>query len=271
MPLISIITACYNHGIYLDEAFESVQLDKYKDIFEHIIVNDGSTDAFTLQKLNDLEQKGVKVIHQLNCGLAKARNAGIAIAEGKYILPLDSDNKIIPEVFLKALEMLEADERVSAVYTDAWYFGSRKNLWKIGELDIDVLLNRNYIDACALLRTKDIEEVGLYDSSMPYMGNEDWELWVNLLSKKKNILYLQEPGFYYRIIENSMSFQYTIPGYVKNKAYIFKKHADFVSNRFFYLLQKKEWVELNFSTLQNKLSNNRLHSILKILFGRKFY
>lgn len=271
MPLISIITACFNHGIYLDDAFNSIELDKNAHLFEHIIVNDGSTDAFTLAKLDELEAKGSIVIHQQNKGLAAARNRGIEMAAGKYILPLDSDNKIIPDVFIKAAELMEEQQHIAAVYTDAIYFGEKNEPWKTGAFDPLKLLNGNYIDACALLRKETVIAAGGYDGAMPFMGNEDWELWINLLSRKETIYYLEVPGFYYRVSPVSMMTEHTMPGQMENRNYVFKKHSQFVIDSYNELMYQSITWQRKLNDLKELLNKKRFFSAAKILFGRKFY
>ena len=177
MPLISIITACYNQGFLLEDAIKSIELEKYKNIFEHIIINDGSTDEETLEKLKFFEKNGSIVFNQKNQGLGAARNKGISIASGKYILPLDCDNMIDSKVFIEAALIMEKNNSINVVYTDAEYFGDKKGLWKVGKYSIPKLLFCNYIDACALMRKKIFDESGKYDIRMPAMGHEDWELW----------------------------------------------------------------------------------------------
>ena len=271
MPLISIITPCFNHGLFLDEMFDSIKLHLYPNVFEHIIIDDGSTDKYTKQKIKELSDKGSIVIEQKNNGLGAARNAGIERSKGKYILPLDSDNKIIPDVFLRAAEYLESNPNVSAVYTDAVYFGERSGLWKTGDIDMFRMLSENSIDACALIRKKDILQVGCYEVNMPHMGNEDWELWINLMSHQKKIYYLKEVGFYYRVLTNSMLKTHTIPGNTANKIFIYKKHAEFVINCYEQLFEKSIICETKFQDFKSMLYNERLYSALKILVGRKFY
>lgn len=270
MSLISIITPCFNHGIYLDDAFNSIQLDKHAHLFEHIIVNDGSTDAFTLAKLDELEAKGSIVIHQQNKGLAAARNRGIEMAAGKYILPLDSDNKIIPDVFIKAAGLME-QQPIAAVYTDAIYFGEKNELWKTGGFDPLKLLNGNYIDACALLRKETVIQAGGYDGAMPFMGNEDWELWINLLSRKETIYYLEMPGFYYRVLPVSMMTEHTMPGQMENRNYVFKKHSQFVIDSYGELMYQSLTRLQKLEQLKEQLYKRRFFSAAKILLGRKFY
>src|SRR5688500_12631026 len=95
-PAISVIIPCYNQGHYLREALESLEKCN-QELFEIIIVNDGSTDSFTNEYTKELESRGYKLIFQQNTGLGQARNNGIKQAVGKYILPLDADNKIYPD------------------------------------------------------------------------------------------------------------------------------------------------------------------------------
>ncbi len=184
-PIISIITPCFNHGIYLEDAINSTLTNNGCLNFEHLIINDGSTDEFTLNKLDELSKRGLNVIHQENSGLAKARNKGISVSRGKYILPLDADNRIHPMVFKKAVEIMEQDPDISMTYTDARYFGLKQGLWKIGKFNQFNLLVRNQIDACSLIRKETLDEIGGYDENMPAMGNEDWELWIRMIHRQK--------------------------------------------------------------------------------------
>jgi len=269
MVKISVITPCFNHGVYLDEAFKSIELNNYSNVFEHIIINDGSTDNFTLQKIDELEAKGSIVIHQENKGLAAARNAGIKIAKGEYILPLDSDNKILPETFIEAMGILEKERSFDLVYTDAMYFGDKVNLRITGPYDGLKLLDDNYIDACSLIRKSAILEAGMYDANMPAMGHEDWELGVNFFLNNKQIYYLPKVGFYYRVREDSMLRTITGQHFDENKKYIYNKYYQSISKKISALKNEKEMLKKDISAIDSYLANQRLKSILKILLGRK--
>lgn len=98
-PLISIITPCYNDAKFIHIPIESVLNQPYEN-FEMIIVNDGSTDPETLQFLEDIKHPKISIIHQENKGLPTAHNNGIRASKGKYILPLDADDKI-PDRWIK--------------------------------------------------------------------------------------------------------------------------------------------------------------------------
>lgn len=93
-PLISVIIPAYNYAHMLPRALESV-LSQLADDIEIIVVNDGSTDN-TEQILLDFFTKNpaIKVYHQENSGAAAARNHGIRMSAGKYVLLLDADDAL---------------------------------------------------------------------------------------------------------------------------------------------------------------------------------
>ena len=88
----SVIIPVYNVGEYLHRCIDSV-MKQDNDCIEVILVDDGSTDG-SGQICDDYVQKhkNIKVIHQTNQGLAAARNVGLRIATGEWIMFLDSDD-----------------------------------------------------------------------------------------------------------------------------------------------------------------------------------
>ena len=84
---------CFNHGEFVQEAVESVTR-LGRDDLELIVVDDGSTDEHTRREMDAVAARGIKVIRQENKGLAAARNAGVAAAQGEYIFPLDADDRL---------------------------------------------------------------------------------------------------------------------------------------------------------------------------------
>ena len=92
MPFFSVIIPVYNVEKYLDQCVRSVLNQPFTDL-EVILVDDGSTDSSG--KMCDAyvaRDSRVRVIHQENGGLGQARNAGLHVAKGKWILFLDSDD-----------------------------------------------------------------------------------------------------------------------------------------------------------------------------------
>lgn len=245
--------------MYLDDAIASIKTINTGYLYEHIIINDGSTDLFTLKKLDELEHSGEKIIHQPNSGLANARNKGISIAKGKYIIPLDCDNKLHSNYLTKAVDILEANKAVDVVFSNWQEFGAKNAIEKPGTFDFHKMIVMNRIDACTVIRKSFFDKAGGYDSNMPAMGNEDWELWIKFFLTGANFYYLNDVGFYYRVLENSMSATTTRPSFEKNRAYILKKHAVEIVN--FYRNERNR--------LLTYIQKHRIKACIKILSGKK--
>jgi len=243
-PIVSIIIPCYNQGKYLQEALTSLQsIDN--TIVEIIIVNDGSTDAFTNDYLSTLDTKKYTIITQENKGLGAARNTGILRSKGRYILPLDADNAIHIQYINKGIEILDADANVAVVYGNAELFGDKVGVLAPGKFNLQQLMWINYIDACAVIRKSVLIEVGLYDT-MPVMGYEDWDLWLRIAFKGYKFYYINEVMFRYRVNSNSMMRDLKKDNMRRNKIEEYLTHKyedkldfDYISNYFFYHLKKR--------------------------------
>ena len=92
VPFISIITPCYNIEKYVSKCIDSLSAQTFKNL-EFIFINDGSTDG-TLELLLNFKNKDERVvlIDKKNEGVSKARNDGLQIAKGEYVLYLDGDD-----------------------------------------------------------------------------------------------------------------------------------------------------------------------------------
>lgn len=202
-PIVSIIIPCYNHGIYLSEALESIENCSYKNICEVIIIDDGSTDPYTIEKMASLKETGWNIITQKNKGLGAARNTGVIHATGKYILPLDADNKLT-DGYLKNYTFMEANPEIAVVYGNARYFGEQTGIWQNTAWSLQKLMLYNYIDACALIKKEALTGVGNYSEDLVYNGYEDWDLWLKLAFAGYKFKYIDEICFEYRIVKSSM-------------------------------------------------------------------
>lgn len=205
-PKISIIITCYNLGHYLEQAITSIKDYSPSDDYEIILVNDGSTDERTHEILEKIEQldKSIFVLYQPNMGLAKARNNGIKQAKGKYIIPLDADNKLRSEFIKETIAILDSNHEIDVVFGDAQLFGNKDSVWKAKPFDIAEMVLNNYIDACAGFRKSVWKELGGYDENMPVMGFEDWDLWLRMAVRGYQFHYVEAVFFEYRVRDNSM-------------------------------------------------------------------
>ncbi len=110
-PLTSIVIPCFNHARFLPEAIESALAQAGAPI-EVIVVNDGSTDATSAVAQR---YPTVRLVEQPNRGLSAARNAGLADAEGTYVVFLDADDRLLPGAVGVALAHAERDGSVALV------------------------------------------------------------------------------------------------------------------------------------------------------------
>ncbi len=203
-PIVSIIIPCYNHGKYIDDTVQSIDRIADKNSYEVIIVNDGSTDAYTNERLEALSKTGLyHIVHQQNQGVCVTRNNAISYARGKYILPVDSDNMIRPEYITEAMQVLDAHGDIDIVYCDYYLFGIESGVRKAGAFNLQRLMLYNYIDNCSMYRKQLISDIGGYDLFPLIVGNEDWELWLRAAFNGKKFYYLEKPLFDYRVAENS--------------------------------------------------------------------
>lgn len=247
-PLVSVVIPCYNHGAYIQEALDSIEVDKIQYPVEIIIVDDGSTDQPTLQKLESLKAAGYQVIFQSNGGPASARNTGVRASKGVYILPLDADNKITPDYINKAIPLL-TEKAVDIVYARPIFFGDltqRKRQYKVRKYDDLNIVTGNFADACAVYKKTVWEKNGGYDTDIPFYGFEDWEFWINAASNGFQFYFLDEKLFYYRIVANSVITGYNQEERITlNKQYIAKKHSDFYLQKLIRLSYIKERYEVD--------------------------
>ncbi|NEN84312.1 glycosyltransferase family 2 protein [Paenibacillus elgii] len=202
-PLVGIVIPCYNYGLYIEEAVDSVLKSTYKNI-EIIIVDDGSTDSYTIDILSKMEAKPLtKIVRRVNGGLSAARNTGIHFTQAKYILTLDADDKIENTFIEKAVWILEQNSDVAYVYSLVQLFGEENKVWRTFKAPLSYLKFRNVVPATIVMRKDCWEVVNGYDESMRD-GYEDWEFILRLAKSRFFGFHINETLFYYRKHKGSM-------------------------------------------------------------------
>jgi GT2 family glycosyltransferase len=201
---LSIVIPCHDDGEFLVEAVASAERAA-AERSELLVVNDGSREERTLEVLDVLRRAGYTVIDQEQGGVAAARNRAIREARGRYLLPLDADNRLRPGFPAAAVSILDAEPAVGVVYGDREEFGFRSGTVGTPEFDLDGLLRANFIDACAVVRREVWEQCGGYDGTMPAQGWEDWELWICAAERGWRFHRLPGITFDYRVRPGSIS------------------------------------------------------------------
>jgi glycosyltransferase involved in cell wall biosynthesis len=171
--MISIIIPTYNHKNELPQCLRSLKKQTYKD-FEIIVVDDGSdydvstiTNEFPFIRLYTLKHQGAPA----------ARNFGFLKSKGEYVIFLDDDIILFPEMLGEMKTVLDNDISIAYVYS-AFKLG--KKTMRIFPFNSDLLKGFNFIHTSSLLRRYSFFG---FDESLKKF--QDWDLWLTLLEKNK--------------------------------------------------------------------------------------
>lgn len=241
--LISVIVPVYNVEKYLKKCIKSIMSQSYTNL-EIILINDGSTDnsGKICDELKE-QDKRIKVIHKSNGGLSDARNAGLKIANGKYIGFVDSDDYI-------AEDMFETLYNINKKYNSDISIVSFYEIYKdkiIGVRDSKKLQELTKIDAMKeLLIDTNIQSYAwnklfrreLFEGlEFPTNKNfEDIATTLLLFEKANKVVLLEEPKYYYVRRDDS------IVGVRNYKTY--KDYLDVIYDKYKYLDGKYEELDL---------------------------
>ena len=225
MPdLVSIITPCYNGEKYVAQTIRSVLSQTYQN-WEMIVVDDGSRDN-SVQIINSFAQADprIRLLQQENAGSAAARNAGIRIAQGRYLALLDADDLWEPEFLAQQLAFME---RKKAVCVCCGYFCINEDGKEVHApvfpkeiITTRDMLVRNHIGCLTgLYDTKPFGKVFL-DESLKSI-RDDYAFWLEIVQKEGIAYGNPQCLARYRVLENSTT---------GNKGKLIAKQYDFYRN-----------------------------------------
>lgn len=232
-PLFSIIVPVYNAIAFVGDTIHNLlRQDVNKEI---LLINDGSTDD-SLQLIKQYESKYdcIKVVDKKNGGVSSARNVGLNVAKGDYVIFVDSDD-FIDDGLLERCEIILQRKSTDAVifsYKYVYPKSSRKDIcfrYKSSDYySLKEWLNEFYqLWSCHILhcigtkvyRKSVIDQYNIrFNESISYL--EDISFALEYLFHISNIYYLDEPAYHYRIInENSLITKYRTK-YVEATGYL---------------------------------------------------
>lgn len=125
MKKVSVIIPVYNVEKYVAATIQSVLSQTYEN-FEILIVDDGSPDK-SIEVCKLFKDSRIKIIHQLNRGLAGARNTGIRHASGDYLAFLDADDIWLPEKLEKHVHHLNNSPTVGISFCYSAFINEKGN------------------------------------------------------------------------------------------------------------------------------------------------
>lgn len=192
-PLVSIVIPTYNYGRFISDAIESALGQSHENI-EVLVVDDGSTDdTATIVQQYGARLSYFPLTHQ---GVSSVRNYGILKANGKYIVCLDSDDKLDENYVEKALALLEVQSSSCGyVFTQAQCFGASDYTTQFPGFNLDFLKITNCITASCLVKS-DVAKNHPYDDRLNVM--EDWDFYLTLAEHGIGGILLNEPLYQYR-------------------------------------------------------------------------
>lgn len=210
---ISFIVPCYNVEKYLYRCITSIY-DQNLDIadFEVIAVNDGSTDN-TLNILKSFKYENFHIINQKNQGLSGARNTGMAIATGKYIWFIDSDDFLYPGVtkpLLNRAEQYKLDILFFSMHevndnNRKLIYHSELSNYEVLSGENAILLNYRPNSVCASIYLNEFlrqrPQLKFYNK----LYHQDVELNYRAIALAKRVMFIKEAPYIYEIHPQSIS------------------------------------------------------------------
>lgn len=202
---LSIVVPYYNMGSYIEETIQSLQNCDYSDK-EIIIINDGSTESSSIEKLNLFRQHaGIKVHDFPNGGLAKARNLGAELASGEFLAFLDADDTVHSKYYANVIKVFQQYGNVHFAGCWVQYFGNTQNIWPAFMPEPPLILNHNMVNSSSLVyKRASFLAFGKNDPTMLFQGYEDYDSVISMLAHGLGGVVLPEPLFNYRVRSNSM-------------------------------------------------------------------
>jgi cellulose synthase/poly-beta-1,6-N-acetylglucosamine synthase-like glycosyltransferase len=181
-PRVSVVITLYNLRAFVAEAIDSVWAQTLpRGAVEAIVVDDGSTDGGDAVA----RAHGARVLRQANRGLPAARNAGLAAARAPFVVFLDADDRLGPEMLAEVLATFERRPDVGLVYTGVQCIDLRgaplpQRGWPRveGDLLTRLVLGNVFPVHAAVVRRDVVVAIGGFDEALA--AAEDWDLWLRL-------------------------------------------------------------------------------------------
>lgn len=207
---VTVIITSYNYETFILEALDSVRTQTV-EVLDLVVVDDGSSDDSVALITTWMTQHSgrfnrlILLKTTVNAGLGGARNCGVTHAETPFFLPLDADNRLLPD----ACASLQAatNEMTAYAYPILEQFGEPTRHKVLGDKPYHPmqLVAGNYIDAMALVAKWAWAAAGGYYVSRSAMGWEDYDLWCSFAELGLQGTHVPEILAEYRVHRTSMT------------------------------------------------------------------
>lgn len=275
IPTVGIALLAYNYGQYIDDVIDSFKKQTFQD-FEIYLLDDGSNDGFTPEKLQKLDYAKInkKLLYKENIGNAERRRRQYRIMNNKYILDMSADDRLAPTFLEKTVDYLEKHPECGAVSTNMISFYDDKKIpsvevkYNTKNMNLEYILGRNHMLGSSLMRKEALVQA---DLSGRFVRYQDWDRWISILESGWKLGLVEEPLFYYRQHQNSLSHSASVEDEMEIRREILKKHAEsykkyyeqVILNVYRNLLEVQEgknWLERQYHNLNIEV--RRLNNII---------
>ena len=268
---VSIIVPVYNVELYIEDCLNSLLNQTYSN-YEIILINDGSTDN-SIEICSKYNDQKIKIFNQNNKGVSIARNVGISLATGQYIMFVDADDMVSEkyiENLIKSIEETNTDMVVCGYTKEKAELVNKKNSQEIkGEIInantmLENMMENNLQEG--YLWNKIFKKSIINDNSLEFKeGVNVWEdlyFVIEYLSKSDKIFAINEKLYYYRTREgsavNRKETATDLVGKVKILELIMKNYNFIINNKNYYGIKRMYVTVLLKYLLQIKKDNKEL-------------
>ena len=185
MPLVSVVIPAYNAEQTIKASVDSALAQDFGD-FEIVVVNDGSSDSS--KAILAAYDSRIQVIDQKNRGAPAARNAGVRVANGKYIAFLDSDDLWSPDKLTQSVRAHERNPSASIVFSDCCGLradGTSSTYYSYdGAPSLDDMLEKGFevVPSAVTMRRDVFEACGGFNER--FVPNYFEDLWLWFLARE---------------------------------------------------------------------------------------
>ncbi|WP_019831731.1 glycosyltransferase family 2 protein [Sphingomonas sp. PR090111-T3T-6A] len=188
---ITVIIPAYNVADFILPCLRSVTSQTHRN-WRCIVVDDGSTDG-TAARVVTLNDPRITLVQQRNAGVSMARNHGLSLAAGRYVMFLDGDDVLNPTALARLADMLDKRPEAVAAFgtflkilpSGAPYPGQKplaQHRYPDGDV-LETMLRGNFFanGGHVLIRTEVAKALGGFNAGIRL--SEDWEFWCRLAAR----------------------------------------------------------------------------------------
>lgn len=276
----SIIVPIYNSSKYLHECLQSIISQSFKN-YEIILIDDGSTDnSLSICKEYKKKFNNIIIKSKKNGGVSSARNVGIGLSRGKYLIFVDSDDIMSSDMLSVVNDNIDNNDLLVFGYFKKYLNKSKKfnsnNNYNLFEKKNLIYTDENvsgYLWNKVFKKSILVENMILFDTNIHY--SEDL-LFINEYLKYTNSIYFETKALYqYRMRKNSVTYDFyneknlsilkslniVINENIDNKVVYNQLSYDYVKSyyRLRKIIKKTNYQDVNFDilNLEKKIMLNR--------------